>query len=141
MVRAHNSPIADLAFTCVHGQTLLAATSVDGRVSIAHVVPPVAAETASDLAVHVAVCLQLGEGLTPGAWVPDSGGEPGQGFRPLVAWRPGCAEIVVATGSTALHVDVLAVMTRQRAQEAGPLETVMPDAFPGGAPPHAPVRR
>jgi hypothetical protein len=126
IIRAHNSFITDLAFASISGQTLLAASSADGRISVSHVVPPLASDAATDLAVHVVLCLQLeGELLGKVSSAP-------HGWRPLVAWKPETAEFLVATGKYLLCVDTLAVVQRQRSQRKE-CEGVAPDRLPEGA--------
>jgi hypothetical protein len=134
MVRAHGGAIADVAFTAVRGQVLLAATSIDGRISMSHVVPPdgaasspaAAAAAASDLSVNTVVALELG-----GAYGPAAAQAEGASYRPRVAWRPGRAEVLVATGKHLLRVDAVALMCKPGDENAPDLVT--PEALPAGS--------
>jgi hypothetical protein len=115
MVRGHGGLIADIAFQSVRGQTLLATVSLDGRLSISHVLAPTASDAdaaasaaQSDLTVRTVVTLQLGDEYGP----PPVEGVEGGAYRPLLAWRPGRAELLVATRVYLLRLDAVALMCK-----------------------------
>jgi hypothetical protein len=125
IVRVHNGAITDLAFASISGQTLLAASSADGRISVSHVVPPLATDVASDLAVHVVFCLQL-----EGDFMGVASAAP-HGWRPLVVWHPEKAEFLVATRTSLLRINTLTVVQRQR-RLGMECEGIAPDRLPEG---------
>ena len=109
MVRTHTALIGDIAFHALRGQTLLASVSLDGRLSVAHVqppdtaAPPVATGKAPEVVATEVLSLQLS-----GAYGP--AGVATGAYRPRLAWRPGRAELLVATGAHVLRVDTVQVM-------------------------------
>jgi hypothetical protein len=125
IVRVHNGAITDLAFTSISGQTLLAASSADGRISVSHVVPPLATDVATDLAVHVVFCLQL-----EGDFMGVASAAP-HGWRPLVAWHPEKAEFLVTTRTSLLRIDTVTVVQRQRSL-GKECEEIAPNRLPEG---------
>ena len=133
MVRVHGGTIADIAFASVRDQVLLAAVSVDGCLSISHVRPPVppagsaaaAPAAEAELEVPNVVLLHLS-----GAYGPQGSSADGGVYRPRLVWRPGRAELLVATGAHVLRIDVVTVMVSDAAA-AGAI-TCAPGALPSG---------